>query len=340
MKRVDPTTGEKIKIHGNRSSSKTNEGQMSIAIADLIKKGKEGKDNWASYKNEQFRRTYGRNMDEKDWYNYLVTYSCYCKEKDYSNQWNPMTSGTDSGNGGTGGEGGFAFDTEALNRPSEYSHVSAKNVRQIVRSMNDPNFKLEDNADIYNLHLRLMNRSPAYKSGDWKERKKILINEVVKPYQAGKYSLEFTRPTSEVTSELSKNLTGLVNKDGKMSATGLSAVLRGTPMWDAESGQKIQDIDEKAFAEEGSTIEVLGTISNNNIPKAPAPGLVAIEKATKNGNKTYFVKMKGLAASQQKDWDYGSWERSSTGIGDGFAIQFQQRPDDKSWNSSRCRNYT
>lgn len=319
--------GNIVPIHGTQTSKRTNETQYDITMQNFIQRGLEGKEDWAVYQTEKFKRMYGRKPTAEDWYNIVAPVASRTKEKDYADRWSPY------GGGGSGKEqesplSGETSRGEIVDRPEEYGDVSRSDSKRMARAAKDPGFTIEKYPEWYNIHNMMLNdpkTKNAYSQIDnWRDRFKFIKKNYLDKNATDTYDKKYHLNTDVFSQDTEKEkyarYFGITNDEGLIKEDPPSGILAGELIFDYKTGSEIQDVDRKNIVKKGDHIKLLGRTKPDFIGKASAPGLIKFDVGVDKKAKTYLIQDAEYAEQERETWNYTGFQRSNSGVGDGFVV--------------------
>jgi hypothetical protein len=319
--------GNVVPIHGTQTSKRTNETQYDVTMQNFIQRGLEGKEDWAVYQTEKFKRMYGRKPTAEDWYNIVAPVASRTKEKDYADRWSPYSS-SGSGKEQESPLSGETARGKIVDTPKEYMDVTKSDSRKMARAAKDPGFTIEKYPEWYNIHNMMLN-NPKYKNAysqidNWNDRFKFIKKNYLDKTATDTYDKKYHLNTEMFTQDIEKDkyarYFGIVNEKGFIEEEPVAETLAGELIYDYNTGEEVQDVDKKNIAAKGNHVKIKGRTSPNFIGKAIAPGLITVEVGKGKKADIYQIQDANYAEEEREAWNYMGFQRSISGVGDGFVL--------------------
>lgn len=275
----------------------------------------------ASYLKTKFRDKYGNPREPKA-EELRAYFTEQAKKAQYSEIRGSQSYKDIDTTAGTKGKNEFdigRLNLEMVDKPDEYKDWTKKLNNQLtLAAKSDPNFKVEDHAEMYNLH-KLFENNDAYKGlKTWKERSRYIRDNYTKPENQNKYNLAIDPFGVDEKKFFNTTFLGQINPNEKINVSTASSFFKGIPIYEYNKNGLIQDIDGKSLVKKDSSVDFLGRVDTESIGKSIKPGMVAVSI----DDKQYLIQIPKFADEERPIHDLLGMDRTVSGIGDGFAISF------------------
>lgn len=330
--------GNIVPIAGTKSTNKTNETQYDITMLDFLKRADEGKEPWARYKKEEFKRTHNREMTVQDWYEYVAPIAAKTKELDTSNRWSPYGSSDGASNKPTPESTSRTVQSDLVPRYEGYQNVKKKNIQK-NRLRNfftvGEEFDTYDNNDyVKNAAAKLSREREGFSRLSTNKQLRE-IKKYTEEINKDKFPIQFSDIPVEdnLRENVTKQLFGNgVDQYGRIMPEKIDGTaMRGALFYDIDKGEIVDGTDLASSFVKGASVSVVGTVKDNNLYKSPFPGAIGIDIVSdQKGGKTkhLLIMDQDLADKQRLDYNLNSYLQDP--VSDmGSVFSFTIAPDNK-----------
>jgi len=294
----------------------------------------------ASYLKTKFRDQNG-NLREPDVDELRSYFTDLAKQAQYSEVRTSDSYRDISGSSGTQGSGGigtFPIKLEASPKQTVYDNLTKNTVKgDFLKGFFNRNIKfgegrsalnVDNNDYAQNVIERLKNEKVITKNSSNKEIKKAILSDIDNRTKA-KRDIKIDRVDPDTDVLYSEMIGGKTAKTGIMSGTSPASVLRGQPLFDYDTGQFVEKLDDKSsILKEKNVINILGEVSADELDKSPLPGMIAFEVQDGKESKRYMIQLPGLKQKDKLSWNLNGFKRDNVSeVGDPFAVEFYQSDD-------------
>jgi len=290
---------------------------------NLIQRTMQGKEPWAAYLLATAQRNLGRNPTEEELAAYFNPYERGAAQykENFNTSWDKVTKQDMEGIRSMNNATGTTVQTEHLQRPDVWSKINKSYYtnRGIKRLFGKGTTTV--NSDDIALDKIISLRDPAYNSLSPAQKDKMK-KEYLRT-QGDKFDLQINYLGSEAEQELNAVVAGKSNDKGIITEDVSSAIIRGSSLFDLQKGEFVQDMGDKdALTKKGNTFRVYGRIQPDSFGMQPMPGSVFIEAGDPDDPKQYVMVSPDAYKEERPQWNFYGYQRSSTGVGDVFALDF------------------